>query len=294
MCQTSISRRINWVSSVDSANSASLEELQRKMEAYYLNGQYYDDIVPATKLWAQLDQEVIHRNILETVSGKKVLEVGCGRAEILATGQLRQEDYTGCDFSPELIKSNSARHPVARFVTLDNGRSLPFEDNSFEAVFSVFVLEHAVFPEDFLSETVRILRPGGSWLLLCPNFLGCDRMTSQRVGYSLGSGRVKLQKGRLLDALVTSYDQRVRIPQYCRLLKKRIGNAKGFYVNLTPVCFAEKVFKPDVDAVYVTYRKEIVQHLESQVHFHPLPADVSSLANERRLIYLSGSKYESL
>lgn len=285
-----IGRQINWLSSVEPRNLGEMERLQRKMEAYYLNQTYYDDITPGTKLWSNLNSEPIHRDIAQRVEGKQVLEIGCGRAEILSTGILKTSDYTGCDFSPELIAKNANRFPDAKFKALDDGRALPFDDVSFDAVFSLFVLEHAVFPADFLDQAARVLRPGGTWILLCPDFLGCDRMTSQRVGFSLGSGQEKLKMGRLWDALVTSYDQRIRVPRHCRKLKEAIGAGKSFYVNTAPVCFAEKEFRPDVDAVYLTYVKEIIQHLKDRIDFLTLSSELATVASQRRLIYLVGQK----
>jgi len=65
------------------------------------------------------------------------------------------EDYTGVDLS-------SAVAPLMHkpFVACDATR-LPFENDSFDAVWSVTVLEHVPDPETALEEMRRVLKPGG-------------------------------------------------------------------------------------------------------------------------------------
>jgi SAM-dependent methyltransferase len=50
----------------------------------------------------------------------------------------------------------------AEFVTFD-GRTLPFDDASFELVYCKQVLEHVERPHELLGEVARVLEPGG-WL----------------------------------------------------------------------------------------------------------------------------------
>jgi ubiquinone/menaquinone biosynthesis C-methylase UbiE len=53
-------------------------------------------------------------------------------------------------------------------VILESNKSLPFEDNRFETILCTQVLEHVENPYLVLSETHRILRPGGRMILTCP------------------------------------------------------------------------------------------------------------------------------
>lgn len=51
---------------------------------------------------------------------------------------------------------------------IENGR-LPFADQTFDVVFSDYVLEHVEHPDQFLSETCRVLKPSGCFLFRTPN-----------------------------------------------------------------------------------------------------------------------------
>ena len=51
------------------------------------------------------------------------------------------------------------------------GENLPFPENSFDMIISLEVLEHVEDPAAMLREVFRILRPGGWFLLTCPNYL---------------------------------------------------------------------------------------------------------------------------
>jgi SAM-dependent methyltransferase len=57
---------------------------------------------------------------------------------------------------------------------LDNGvladvNQLPYEDNSFDLAFAIYLLEHLEHPDAFVKEVRRVLRPEGLFLALTPN-----------------------------------------------------------------------------------------------------------------------------
>ena len=82
---------------------------------------------------------------------RKCLEVGCGRGLF----QDLVVNYTGVDLS------SAVAHLLHKpFVACDATR-LPFENGSFDAVWSVTVLEHVPDPQAALEEMRRVLKPGG-------------------------------------------------------------------------------------------------------------------------------------
>jgi SAM-dependent methyltransferase len=66
---------------------------------------------------------------------------------------------------PSLSEHRAPGMPVLRGV----GEHLPFTDDSFDVVVSVWVLEHVKEPLKMLREVARVLRPGGHFVFLTPN-----------------------------------------------------------------------------------------------------------------------------
>ena len=85
-----------------------------------------------------------------------VLEVGSGAGSL----QDVVADYTGLDIS---ATARAKYHK--RFVQAD-ARAMPFPDGEFDAVWSIWVLEHVPNPEQALREIRRVLKPNGVAYLL--------------------------------------------------------------------------------------------------------------------------------
>ena len=95
----------------------------------------------------------VHRYDLQ---GAAVLEVGSGKGYL----QDVVADYTGLD-----IAASAAKHYHKRFV-VGTATAMPFADDEFDAVWSIWVLEHIPNPEAALREIRRVVRPGGLLYLL--------------------------------------------------------------------------------------------------------------------------------
>ncbi|MFQ6096893.1 MAG: class I SAM-dependent methyltransferase [Armatimonadota bacterium] len=87
----------------------------------------------------------------------RVLEVGCGRGRY----QGMVQSWIGVD-----VATSCARHIRRPFVAA-SGAALPFKDDSFDALWSLDVLEHIPRPELALTEARRVVRSGG-YIFLSP------------------------------------------------------------------------------------------------------------------------------
>lgn len=88
----------------------------------------------------------------ERLGAARVLEIGCGTGEFqhLARG------WVGVD-----LATSVARHLTRPFAA-GSAEALPFRDASFDALWSIAVLEHVARPERALDELARVLKPGGA------------------------------------------------------------------------------------------------------------------------------------
>lgn len=98
---------------------------------------------------------------------KRVLEVGCGRGSMSAFFADNGYDCTLLDSSESVI--NTARDIFGNLgfnAAFDVGDALdlPYNDNSFDVVFSIGLLEHFKEINTLLSEQIRILDQGGLFL----------------------------------------------------------------------------------------------------------------------------------
>ncbi|HKP61514.1 MAG TPA: class I SAM-dependent methyltransferase [Polyangiales bacterium] len=85
--------------------------------------------------------------------GARVLDVGCGNGFIAYHLSALGRDVTGVDL-------NATTEAPIHYAVFD-GRELPFEAVSFDAVIFSFVLHHAPNIAGLLAEARRVLRPDG-------------------------------------------------------------------------------------------------------------------------------------
>jgi SAM-dependent methyltransferase len=90
------------------------------------------------------------------LSDRAVLEIGSGRGYLQDVAQ----NYTGLD-----IAASVARFYHKKFV-LGSATAMPFPDDSFDGVWSIWVFEHVPNPEQAFNEARRVTRDKGILFLL--------------------------------------------------------------------------------------------------------------------------------
>jgi SAM-dependent methyltransferase len=108
-------------------------------------------------------------------SVQRVLDIGCNHGSVEALFQLQfpKEAQTttidGIDISTEAIQhARQLQLPNCTFQSYD-GHGLPYDDNAFDLVLMIEVIEHVVDKKRMLEEVNRVLRPSGRLLLTTPN-----------------------------------------------------------------------------------------------------------------------------
>lgn len=99
--------------------------------------------------------------------GKKLLDVSCKEGDILESVKSKGFICRGTNFEP----NSRHRQDTAVDYDVDLRNGLPYEDESFDIVLLVEVLEHISCHDDIIRELSRILKPGGILILTTPNVM---------------------------------------------------------------------------------------------------------------------------
>ena len=92
------------------------------------------------------------RELLPNLTGKKVLMLGCGTGEeSLMLNEFGATDIVGIDLSEESIRLAKESYPNCEFLVGDMHK-LPFENDSFDFVYSSLAIHYSGTPEDVYKE----------------------------------------------------------------------------------------------------------------------------------------------
>jgi SAM-dependent methyltransferase len=132
-----------------SRDRAKCQELFKK---YYGGRKFHDNLY----------RDLIRKHLR---AGSRILDAGCGRYMTFCKELSASAVAYGADLEPTLDTDNS-RAPFG--VRADVGH-LPYASESFDMVISRSVVEHLADPPAVFREFTRVLRPGGSVVLITPN-----------------------------------------------------------------------------------------------------------------------------
>jgi len=159
------------------ANNSNLKERVRAFWQANPCGVKFADAAPGTRHFFELVEA--HRYTKEwhiptaaefaNAAGLKVLEVGCGLGTDGAQFAEAGADYTGIDLTDAAVELARKRFELfdlsGKFQTAD-AENLPFEDNTFDVVYSHGVLHHTPDTRQAIREIHRVLRPGGRAIVM--------------------------------------------------------------------------------------------------------------------------------
>ena len=125
--------------------------------------------------WYQLVVEML-RSYVQNLSGKVIIEVGCGLGGFLLNISKNVGEAVGLDISSKAV--HIAKDLAKQFGLQDkvnfvigDAQSLPFREDSGDVLVCSETLEHVPDYEKAFSELVRVTKKSGYLCLTVPNFL---------------------------------------------------------------------------------------------------------------------------
>ncbi|MGA9098204.1 MAG: class I SAM-dependent methyltransferase [Methanotrichaceae archaeon] len=178
------------------------------------------------------------KDLPDLPEGSAVLELGCGDGKTLSAMTDRGWRITALDISAEALRLSRIAAPDA-FLLLADARSLPFRDESFDAVFAFHVTGHLLLDdrESAASEALRVLRKGGNLFL---REFGAEDMRS-------GKGEeVELRTFRRGGGVITHYFTEEEIAELFSVLEPLSVQSHGWKMRID----GKHMVRSEIEAIF--------------------------------------------
>jgi SAM-dependent methyltransferase len=141
-------------------------EVGNFLKTVYHRDEAHENAYPQ-KLVDQIIKTIIEPFFTEA-KGKKVLDIGSGSGMHLVGFRRRGFDVYGLDKRDECVQVLDDFDIRSCDVETE---PFPFESNSFDIAYSMSVIEHITDTSKFITEVIRILKPGGLAIIMCPDWV---------------------------------------------------------------------------------------------------------------------------
>ncbi len=138
--------------------TTDMQSLKSKLRGMWIAG----DFGEIAKSIEQGAEEFVARFNLKP--GMRVLDVACGTGNLAIPAAKAGVDVTGIDIAPNLIEQAQARAAaigVNAVFEVGDAEALPYDDNSFDIVMTMFGAMFAPRPDVTAAELIRVCKPGG-------------------------------------------------------------------------------------------------------------------------------------
>lgn len=122
------------------------------------------------------DGTEVHCELIEKLvpQGGRFLEIGSGPTNPTSRRLSKLGELCGIDPGSSVLENED----LAEAKVFD-GVKFPYEDNSFDACFSTYVMEHVKEGEAHMAEVYRVLKPGGLYIFRAANVFHYVTMTAR-------------------------------------------------------------------------------------------------------------------
>jgi ubiquinone/menaquinone biosynthesis C-methylase UbiE len=226
---------------------ASKSEKQASVPSQLYTHEYFTSDCEGYELYLNGVQELPERmqealDMAGDLEGKRALDLGCGRGELMCEAALRGAQVVGMDYADAAIELSRERMNILDQPTRDrielikaNAKELPFPSGCFDVVFMVDVYEHLYAHEmlSTLAEIKRVMRPDGKLIIHTgPN------TWFYKYGYPLAREMRRLLLGKKLPpSLRGDYDHIMHVNEQSPLSLWRELKGASYKANVWPRTF---------------------------------------------------------
>lgn len=118
---------------------------------------------------------------LRPLEGKKVLDIGCAKGNFCRLLQGKGAIASGIDISSELLKRAKDLSPKIEFK-IGSMTDIPYPEASFDSAICIEVIEHVPDLTKAITESARVLKPGGKLIIGDKNLAGLHPVWLYPVG----------------------------------------------------------------------------------------------------------------
>lgn len=175
--------------------------------------------------------------MIQEIPPGHALDIGCGPGVMVEGLRSRGHEVCGIDLAENMIRECRNRFGSNSGMRFETGKieAIPAENEEFDLIICMGVVEYLPDDEIAIREMRRVLKPGGTVLISCPNRISPWRIWSH-IFWGCTRPLRKLLNKPLYDAV---YHREYRYGAYRRLLENN-----GF--EITDACFYnfKLVFEP--------------------------------------------------
>jgi ubiquinone/menaquinone biosynthesis C-methylase UbiE len=129
----------------------------------------YDQSILQRFMFGPVHEAALDAFIAEAPAPRAILDVGCGTGRLLEAAALRwvEAQFTGADVSEAMIAEAQRKHEKDARYTFKraDASALPFEAESFDAVFNTMSFHHWGDQPAGIREAARVLKKDGLFVL---------------------------------------------------------------------------------------------------------------------------------
>lgn len=152
----------------DNCGLVFLSSFEHIQPQHYSDSGMHGDALPAIEDWireSEADDERRYRSLLPALTGKRVLDFGCGAGGFLIKAQPLAEKVVGIE--PELrLQTHFAQAGLEVLPTIEAIRA---SGQKFDLITAFHVVEHLPDPRTTIVQLAELLAEGGSLIVEVPN-----------------------------------------------------------------------------------------------------------------------------